>query len=175
MNLSGSPILTYTVASERMDDEALSWFVDNSVTKAMLSVRGVGAVARVGGVSREVRVELDPARLQALNATAADISRQLRQVQQEASGGRADVGGGEQSVRTIATVQSAEELARLEIRLERRPALLSATTTRDSDTVPRSGGGWGYDDLLLAGGGLGIHGVPSIIQSGPTERPTALQ
>jgi multidrug efflux pump subunit AcrB len=117
LELSGSPILTYTVASSRMDDEALSWFVDNNITKSMLSVRGVGAVARVGGVTREVRVELDPARLQALNATAADISRQLRQVQQEASGGRTDVGGAEQSVRTIATVKSAEELARLEITL----------------------------------------------------------
>lgn len=115
MNLAGAPILTYTVASSRMDDEALSWFVDNTVTKRMLSVRGVGAVARVGGVSREVRVELDPARLLALNASAADISRQLRQIQQEASGGRADVGGAEQSVRTIATVQSAAELARMDI------------------------------------------------------------
>ncbi len=74
MNLAGAPILTYTVASTRMDDEALSWFVDNAVTKSMLSVRGVGAVARVGGVDREIRVELDPARLLALNATAADIA-----------------------------------------------------------------------------------------------------
>ena len=108
VDLAGAPILTYTIGSPRMDDEALSWFVDNTVTKAMLSVRGVGAVTRVGGVTREVQVALDPARLLSLNATAADISRQLRQVQQEASGGRTDVGGGEQSVRTIATVQSAE-------------------------------------------------------------------
>ena len=115
VNLSGAPILTYTVASPRMDDEALSWFVDNTVAKALLSVRGVGAVARVGGVSREVRVELDPSRLLALRVSAADISRQLKQVQQEASGGRADVGGAEQSVRTIATVQSAAELAALDI------------------------------------------------------------
>lgn len=115
INLSGAPILTYTVSSSHMDDEALSWFVDNSITKKMLSVRGVGAVARVGGVSREVRVELDPARLLALNASAADISRQLRQIQQEASGGRADVGGTEQSVRTIATVKSATELASIAI------------------------------------------------------------
>jgi multidrug efflux pump subunit AcrB len=93
LDLAASPILTYTVASSRMDDEALSWFVDNKVTKAMLAVRGVGSVARVGGVTREVRVEIDPARLLALNATVADISRQLRAVQQDASGGRADVGG----------------------------------------------------------------------------------
>ncbi|MBP6779860.1 MAG: efflux RND transporter permease subunit, partial [Ottowia sp.] len=69
--LSGSPILTYTVASNRMDDEALSWFVDNKVRKALLAVPGVGAVTRVGGVSREVRVDLDPDRLYALHTTAA--------------------------------------------------------------------------------------------------------
>ncbi|MCM2356440.1 MAG: efflux RND transporter permease subunit, partial [Arenimonas sp.] len=89
MNVAGAPILTYTIESARMDEEALSWFVDNNVAKTLLSVRGVGAVARVGGVTREIRVELDPDRLQALRATASDVSRQLRQIQQEASGGRA--------------------------------------------------------------------------------------
>jgi multidrug efflux pump subunit AcrB len=117
VSLSGLPILTYTVASTRMDAEGLSWFVDNDVARAMLAVRGVGAVSRVGGATREVHVELDPAKLLALNATAADISRQLRSMQQEASGGRTDVGGAEQSVRTIATVRSAQELAQVEITL----------------------------------------------------------
>jgi len=135
VNLSGAPILTYTVSSTRMDDEALSWFVDNTVTKTMLSVRGVGAVSRVGGVTREIRIELDPARMLALNASAADISRQLRQIQQEASGGRTDVGGAEQSVRTIATVQSAAELAAMDIVLAdgRRVRLDHLATV--SDTV----------------------------------------
>jgi len=139
-NLAGAPILTYTVSSSRMDDEALSWFVDNTVTKRMLSVRGVGAVARVGGVNREVRVELDPARLLALNASAADISRQLRQIQQEASGGRTDMGGAEQSVRTIATVASAGELARMDIVLSdgRRVQLDQVATVTDSVAEQRS-------------------------------------
>ena len=117
VNMAGMPILTYTVASSRMDDEALSWFVDNNVTKRMLSVPGVGAVSRVGGVTREIKIELDPARLQALNVTAADISRQLRQIQQDASGGRTDLGGAEQSVRTLATVASAAELGQMNISL----------------------------------------------------------
>ncbi len=140
LNLAGTPILTYTVASTRMDDEALSWFVDQDVTKAMLAVRGVGSVARVGGVTREVRVELDPARLLALNATAADISRQLRAVQQEAPGGRTDIGGIEQSVRTIATVKSAEELARLELALPdgRRLRLDQVATVTDTVGEQRS-------------------------------------
>ena len=140
ISVSGAPILTYTVASQRMDDEALSWFVDNTVTKTMLAVRGVGAVARVGGVTREIRVELDPARLLALNATAADISRQLRRIQQDASGGRADVGGIEQSVRTIATVQSATELAAMDIVLSdgRRVRLDQVATVSDTVGEPRS-------------------------------------
>jgi multidrug efflux pump subunit AcrB len=140
MELSGAPILTYTVASDRLDDEALSWFVDDKVAKSMLAVPGVGAVARVGGVTREVRVELDPAKLLALNTTAAEISRQLRQVQQEASGGRAELGGAEQTVRTIATVASAEELARLQIALAdgRRIRLDQVASVTDTVAEQRS-------------------------------------
>ena len=135
LNLSGAPILTYTVAAPRLDDEGLSWFVDNEVTKALLSINGVGSVARVGGVTREVRVELDPAKLLALGATASDVSRQLRAVQQESSGGRSDLGGAEQTVRTIATVQSAEELAQLEIPLSSGRKVRLSQVAQVSDTV----------------------------------------
>ena len=140
LELSGTPILTYTVASSRMDDEALSWFVDKQVTKRMLAVRGVGAVSRVGGVTREVRVELDPIKLLALNTTAAEVSRQLRQFQQEASGGRVDIGGAEQSVRTLATVQSAQELAAMDIALAdgRRLRLDQLATVSDTVAEQRS-------------------------------------
>ena len=117
LNLAGTPVLAYTVQSDRMDEEALSWLVDQDITRALLSLRGVGAVNRVGGVSREVRVALDPARLQALGVTAAEVSRQLRQVQQEASGGRTDLGAGEQPVRTLATVRSAQEIGAIELGL----------------------------------------------------------
>lgn len=138
--LSGSPILTYTVASNRMDDEALSWFVDNKVRRALLAIPGVGAVTRVGGVSREVRVDLDPDRLYALHTTAADISRQLGEVQQEASGGRVGFGGAEQSVRVIATVQTAEEMGAIELALSdgRHIRLDQVATVSDSIAEPRS-------------------------------------
>ena len=141
LDIAGQPILTYTIASTRMDDEALSWFVDNTVAKAMLAVAGVGKVARVGGVSREIRVEVDPAKLAALNVTVAEVSRQLKRVQQEASGGRTDVGGGEQSVRTIATVQTAQELARLEIPLNdgRHVRLDQVAKIEDTVSERRSG------------------------------------
>src|SRR6478609_2262571 len=62
LDVAGSPVLAFTIASRRMDDEALSWFVDNEVSRKLLAVRGVGAVNRVGGVSREIRVAVDPLR-----------------------------------------------------------------------------------------------------------------
>jgi multidrug efflux pump subunit AcrB len=137
---AGSPILTFTVASSRMDNEALSWLVDNEVSKTLLAVPGVGTLTRIGGVTREVRVDLDPARLLALNATAADISRQLRQVQLESSGGRADLGGAEHSVRMVATVQSAAEIAAIEVTLSdgRRVRLDKVASVSDSVAEPRS-------------------------------------
>lgn len=140
VEVSGSAILTYTVASTRMDDEALSWFVDHDISKALLAVPGVGAVTRVGGVTREVRIALDPTHLLALNTTALDISRQLRQIQREASGGRVTLGSGEQMVRTIATVQSAEELGALEITLSdgRRVRLDQVATVSDTFAERRS-------------------------------------
>ncbi len=140
VNLAGTPVLAYTIASSQLDDEALSWFVDDSLTKKLLAVRGVGAVNRVGGVSREVRIELDPSKLQALGATAADISRQLRMVQMEASGGRTDLGNSEQPVRTIATVKSAQELASLELPLSdgRKVRLDQVAKIRDTVAEPRA-------------------------------------
>jgi multidrug efflux pump subunit AcrB len=120
VSTAGRVVLTFTAAAapdSKLDEQELSWFVDNTVAKRLLSVPGVGSVKRVGGVDREVRVELDAAKMAALGVSAADVSRQLRLVQQEAPGGRGDVSGAEQSVRTIATVQTAGELARMEIPL----------------------------------------------------------
>jgi multidrug efflux pump subunit AcrB len=124
----------------RPDDQDLSWFVDNTVSKRLLAVPGLGAVKRVGGVYREIRVELDDANMAALKVSALDVSRQLRSVQREAPGGRGDVGGAEQSVRTIATVQSAAQLAQLDIPLPdgRHVRLDQVASVRDTVAEPRA-------------------------------------
>ncbi|MFA6016181.1 MAG: efflux RND transporter permease subunit [Gallionellaceae bacterium] len=140
MELSSKPILTYSITAPNMSEEELSWFVDNKMAKLMLGVKGVGAVNRVGGVTRQVRVEIDPVKLLALNLTASEISSQLRQIQQEAPGGRTDIGGAEQSVRTVATVKTAEELGQMEIGLRdgRRVRLNQVATVSDTIAERRS-------------------------------------
>ncbi|HEX2545487.1 MAG TPA: efflux RND transporter permease subunit [Ramlibacter sp.] len=135
LELAGQPVLAFTIASRNMDEEALSWFVDNDLSRRLLAVPGVGAVNRVGGVTREVRVAIDPLKLEALGVTVADISRQLRQVQTESAGGRTDVGGGEQPVRTLATVQSAREIGLLQIAIGNGRTIKLADVAEVSDTV----------------------------------------
>ncbi|QYF91797.1 efflux RND transporter permease subunit [Massilia sp. PAMC28688] len=143
---AGRVVMTFTASAapsaqgRPMDDQELSWFVDNDVAKRLLSVPGVGAVKRVGGVTREIRVELDDERMAALQVAAVDVSRQLRNVQREAPGGRGDISGAEQSVRTIATVKTAAELAALDIPLPggRRVRLDQIATVTDTVAEPRS-------------------------------------
>lgn len=138
MDLASQPVLAFTISSARMDEEALSWFVDNDISRKLLAVRGVGAVNRVGGVSREIRVALDPSKLQALGTTAADISRQLRLVQTESAGGRTDLGGSEQPVRTLATVKTAAEIGALDVALSNgRSVKLSDVATISDTTAER--------------------------------------
>lgn len=111
----GRPVVTFSVSSQNMSDAELSWFVDLTVMRELTSVNGVGSVRRVGGVTREIRVALDPDRMAALGATASDVSRQLRKIQAEYPGGEARLGGLEQSVRTTGTIGSAQELQALPI------------------------------------------------------------
>ena len=140
LDLAGSPVLAYTISAPSMDDEALSWFVDNNMARRLLAVKGVGSIVRVGGVTRQVEVALDPLKLQALGATASDVSRQLKQVQTESAGGRADLGGSEQPMRTLATVGTVDELASINIALAggQRVRLDQLATVRDTVAEPRS-------------------------------------
>ncbi len=161
IEFKNDPILTYTVASSRIDDEALSWFVDDQVTRRLLAVPGVGAVTREGGVGREVRVELDPDRLLALRLSAADVSRRLVQMQREAPGGLARLGSGEQTVRTVVAVPSAAALAAIEIPLpDGHVVRLDQVATVSDATAERRSGAFldgkpviGFEILRTTGAG----------------------
>ena len=140
VNVAGAPVLAYTIRSKALDDEALSWFVDDTLTRSLLAVRGVGSVNRVGGVTREVRVALNSAKMQALGVSATTVSHQLKQVQMDSAGGRVDIGSSEQPLRTLATVKSAAELAQLELSLGdgRKARLLQLADIQDTIAEPRS-------------------------------------
>lgn len=126
-NLMGGTLLAYAVEQNRMRPDELSWFIDDAVAKALYGVQGVGSVQRSGGIDREVRVDLRPDVLQAYGVSASTVSQQLARLQLDLPGGRTRSGGAEQSVRTVSTVRSADELANYPIFLpDGRSVRLSA-------------------------------------------------
>jgi multidrug efflux pump subunit AcrB len=139
-SIAGAPVLAYTIRVPSMDDEALSWFVDDTLKRQLLAIKGVGSVTRVGGVNREVRITLDATKMQALGISASAVSRQLRDVQIETAGGRANLGSSEQPVRTLATVKSVAEIAVIELSIEggRKVRLDQIAEVKDTIAEPRS-------------------------------------
>ena len=120
--------------------EQLSWYIDNTIAKRLLGLEGVAAVTRIGGVSRNIRVILDPASLQAQGITAAQVNQQLRQINMNAAGGRAEIAGSEQSVRILGNAQDAYQLSQMQIALPggRFARLADLGQVQDSSSEQRS-------------------------------------
>ena len=111
IDVEGQAIMTFAVASPGKTIEELSWFVDDRVKRTLQGQIGVGRIDRYGGADREIRLELDPARLDSLGITAATVSQQLRATNADLGAGRSELGGGEQAIRLLGDAQAAAALA----------------------------------------------------------------
>ena len=140
VDAEGEPITVVGAQTTDMTLEQLSWYIDNTVAKRLLSVPGVAAVSRNGGVDRNIRVILDPAELQAQGITAAQVNQQLRQSNLNAPGGRAEIAGSEQSVRVVGNAQNAYDLSQTQIALPggRFVRLADLGEVKDSSSEQRS-------------------------------------
>ena len=111
LDVMGMPILTYAVSDPGQSIESLSKFVDDVIGRDLSTVDGIGKTSRIGGAAREIKVDLDPARLLAHGLTAADVSNQLRARNIDLGGGRGDLAGREYSIRTLGAADTVDRLA----------------------------------------------------------------
>jgi hydrophobe/amphiphile efflux-1 (HAE1) family protein len=140
IDVEGQAILTYAVAAPAMTIEELSWFVDDTVIRKLQGLKGVARVDRYGGVTREIKVDIDPDRLNALGLSAGDVNRALRAANVDLTGGSGDFAGRDQAIRTLGAAQSIEDLERLTIPLPggRTVTLSDIATVSDSWEEPKS-------------------------------------
>jgi len=115
VSTAGFPVVTYSVAAENMSVEDLSWFVDDTVTKRLSDIPGVSTVSRVGGLQREITVAADPIALSGLKFSISQLSQQIAGIQQDSSGGEAEVGNTTQTIRVLGAVERANELNDLQV------------------------------------------------------------
>ena len=117
IDVEGQAIMTFAVSSPDMALEELSWFVDDKVTRALQGRPGVGRVDRYGGADREIRIELDPVKLDSYGITASSVNSQLASTNTNLGSGRAKIGTGEQAIRTLGDAATAASLAQTTIAL----------------------------------------------------------
>lgn len=129
----GGEIAFFAVQATDMTIEQLSWFVDDTVAKRLLGIRGMARVERGGGVDREIRVILDPAKMQSLGVTASQVNQTLRQVNLNAAGGQAEIAGSRQSVRVLGNAQSAYDLSQTQISLGNGRSVLLSEIAKVTD------------------------------------------
>ena len=140
VDIVGQSIQTFAASAPGKTLEGLSWFIDDTVLRDLQGVRGIGRVERIGGVTREIRVSLDPDRLASLGITAGDVNRQLRATSADLSGGRGEVGTQEQAIRTLAGARTLADLAatRLVLPGGRQARLSDVARIDDSYEEPRN-------------------------------------
>lgn len=117
IDVEGQAIMTFAVSAPDMTMEEISWFVDDTVTRALQGRPGIGRVTRIGGADREIRVELDPVKLDSYGVTAQAISAQIAVTNTNLGAGKMSLGSGEQVIRTLGDSGTVEQLAATTIAL----------------------------------------------------------
>ena len=108
-DVTASPILTYTLRGET-SLSATRKYADDVLRPALEQVEGVAQVSVNGGATREIKVDLDRARLDALGQSPASIVNRLRAENMNVPAGHFDEGKREVSVRTVGEFKDAEQV-----------------------------------------------------------------
>lgn len=117
VSMAGFPIATYSVASDTLTAEEISWLIDDTLSKRLLGISGVGGVSRVGGVEREISIQADPVILGRWQMPISQLANQVASLQQDLSGGELKIGDHTQSLRILGAVKQSEDLKDLQIAL----------------------------------------------------------
>ena len=104
------PVMEVAVSSPKRSLVWLRDWAENWLTDRLNAVEGTAGVEPVGGLVREIRVHLDPRRLEAYGLTPAAISARLLEENVEMFGGRITVGRQEIIARTMAEFEDLDEI-----------------------------------------------------------------
>ena len=124
------PVYEMALTSESMSLGDLRLFADEELARELGVIPGVALVDVSGGVDEEVRVTVDLDRLQAMNVGLNQVLTELRDRNQDISGGRIYGENSEPLTRAVGKFQSAEELNNLAFQSRRGATEGMASSTQ---------------------------------------------
>jgi hydrophobic/amphiphilic exporter-1 (mainly G- bacteria), HAE1 family len=110
------PIVTVAVSNapgSALSTRDLTTTADQIVRKRLETVRGVGSVSMVGGVKRQVRIDVSPDRLQAMSVGVDQVIRAVQNENQEIPAGPLTSAGIEQTVQVKGRFQTPDDFKRI--------------------------------------------------------------
>ena len=81
------PIISFSVSSDKRSARDITTLSDQLIKKRIENVRGVGAVTIVGGIKREVQVQLRPVEMENLGLSVDQVINAIRNENQELPAG----------------------------------------------------------------------------------------
>lgn len=124
IDVGAAPVITYTLEGGGRSLSQTAKFARDVIKPALEQVEGVAAVNVLGGAEREVHVELDLAKIDALKLSPTGVLAQLKAQNLNVPAGHFDEGTKEISVRTVGELKTVEEI---------RNSIVA--TTRDGSSV----------------------------------------
>lgn len=134
------PVMDLIITSTTMDLTKLRTWTENTLQDEFATVTGTAGSEISGGRIREIRVLLDPERLQHYGISPSAIAQKLREENLELLGGRVTVGRQEFLARTLAEFGSLEDIRAVAIANDRDGRALylrDVATVADSYRVQR--------------------------------------
>lgn len=116
------PVYEFALTSPSLEGRDLRVFAEEELVRELGVVPGVAGVNVSGGVKEEVRVNVDLDRLQALGVGLTDVLDELRDRNQDVSGGRLLGQNSEPLTRTVGRFQSSDEIKNLTFEVSSAPA-----------------------------------------------------
>ncbi len=110
------PVVEILASAENMSLTKLRTWVENEFQEEFASVKGSAGTALSGGMMREIRVHIDPVKLQGYNVTLQEIANRLQKENIDMVGGRVITGTRDYIIRTYGEFQSLQEIENLVIR-----------------------------------------------------------
>lgn len=131
------PVYEFALTSPSLSAPELRVFADEELARELSVVQGVASVDVAGGLREEVQVNLDLNRLQSLGVGLTDVLDELRDRNQDVSGGRIEGGETEALTRTQGRFQSAAEIENLQFEAGGSQSEEDSTASRGTATPAR--------------------------------------
>jgi len=107
------PVMDLLITSDQMDLTKLRTYVENELQDQFTSIEGTAGTEITGGLKREIRVHIDPIKLQGYGLSVDKVAQRLKDENLELLGGRVTSSRRDYIVRTVGEFSNVDEIGNL--------------------------------------------------------------